>query len=193
MFGVCTDVIIRAYRSVGVDLQALVYRSRIGRGDPSIDHRRTHVLRRFFAANGQSFPPSDVADDYLPGDIVSYHRPQNSGSQSHIAIVSNIIGVSGRPLIVHNRGWGPQIEDALFVDRITGHYRYLGSGLSKNESGPGEAGMNGVERRIKFEPVIQPDDKPDAVRRPARRGPILRPAKARRVQASKIVAPASVA
>jgi uncharacterized protein YijF (DUF1287 family) len=136
LFGVCTDVIIRAYRAVGVDLQSLVHRSGVGRGDPSIDHRRTEVLRRFFAANGQSLPPSDVAEDYAPGDIVSYHRPQNNGSQSHIAIVSDVIGVSGRPLIVHNRGWGPQLEDALFVDRITGHYRYSGQSTALAQSRP---------------------------------------------------------
>ena len=126
LFGVCTDVIIRAYRSVGIDLQGLVHRARVGSGDTSIDHRRTEVLRRFFAAQGRSLPVTDVADDYLPGDIVTYHRPQNRGSQSHIAIVANEIGISGRPLIIHNRGWGPQLEDGLFVDRITGHYRYSG-------------------------------------------------------------------
>ncbi len=126
LYGVCTDVIIRAYRSLGIDLQAAVKRSGIGSGDPSIDHRRTETLRRFFARNGTDIPVSDFAEDYLPGDIVTYHRPQNSGSQSHIAIVTDLISRSGRPMIVHNRGWGPQIEDGLFVDRITGHYRYRG-------------------------------------------------------------------
>ncbi len=130
LFGVCTDVVIRAYRTVGVDLQRLVHRARVGSGDPNIDHRRTEVLRRFFAANGRSLSVTDVADDYFPGDIVTYYRPQNKGSQSHIAIVSNTKSASGRPLIVHNRGWGPQLEDALFVDQITGHYRYRG----RNES-----------------------------------------------------------
>ncbi len=126
LYGVCTDVIIRAYRSVGIDLQAAVKRSGVGSGDPSIDHRRTETLRRFFARNGTDIAVSDFPEDYLPGDIVTYHRPQNSGSQSHIAIVTDMISRSGRPMIVHNRGWGPQIEDGLFVDRITGHYRYRG-------------------------------------------------------------------
>lgn len=127
LYGVCTDVVIRAYRAVGVDLQQAVKRAGIGSGDESIDHRRTDVLRRFFARAGASIPPTDIAEDYLPGDIVTYHRPQNSGSQSHIAVVSNRLSRAGRPMIVHNRGWGPQIEDALFVDRITGHYRYAGA------------------------------------------------------------------
>ena len=128
-FGVCTDVVVRAYRAIGVDLQALVHQARVGTGDASIDHRRVEVLRRFFAAYGESLEASDLPEDYLPGDIVTYNRPQNTSSQSHIAIVSNVIGFSGRPLIVHNRGWGPQLEDALFVDRITGHYRYRGGSV----------------------------------------------------------------
>ena len=126
MFGVCTDVVIRAYRALGIDLQALVHQTRSGRGDRNIDHRRTEVLRRFFATHGESLPVSPFAEDYRPGDIVTYHRPQNRGSRSHIAVVSSEIAPSGRPMIVHNRGWGPQLEDALFVDRITGHYRYRG-------------------------------------------------------------------
>ncbi|NJM55868.1 MAG: DUF1287 domain-containing protein, partial [Verrucomicrobiae bacterium] len=56
---------------------------------------------------------------------------QNSGSRSHIAVVSDVVAPSGRYMIVHNRGWGPQIEDGLFVDEITGHYRYTGEGPSR--------------------------------------------------------------
>ena len=126
MFGVCTDVVVRAYRTLGIDLQALVHQTRSGRGDRNIDHRRTEVLRRFFATHGESLPGTSFAEDYRPGDIVTYHRPQNTGSRAHIAVVSSRIAPSGRPMIVHNRGWGPQLEDALFVDRITGHYRYRG-------------------------------------------------------------------
>jgi uncharacterized protein YijF (DUF1287 family) len=124
LFGVCTDVVIRAYRALGIDLQARVHTARVGALDPSIAHRRTYTLRRYFASRGASLPISDFAEDYLPGDIVTYYRPQNSGSKDHIAIVATEIGPSGRPMIIHNRGWGVQIEDALFVDKITGHYRY---------------------------------------------------------------------
>lgn len=125
-YGVCTDVIIRAYRALGIDLQALVQTTRTGSGDPNIDHRRVDTLRRFFAAHGQSLPVTDFAENYRPGDVVSYWRPQNRHSRTHIAIVANEIGPSGRPMIIHNRGWGPQIEDGLFVDQITGHYRFTG-------------------------------------------------------------------
>ncbi|MEQ1718989.1 MAG: DUF1287 domain-containing protein [Hyphomicrobium sp.] len=126
LFGVCTDVVIRAYRAVGIDLQALIHSAHIGPRDPSIAHRRTFTLRRYFASRGASLPVTDFVEDFQAGDIVTYDRPQNRGSRDHIAIVTDIVAASGRPMIVHNRGWGPQLEDALFVDRITGHYRYRG-------------------------------------------------------------------
>lgn len=129
LYGVCTDVVIRAYRDLGIDLQVAVQKARVGSGDRNIDHRRTETLRHFFQRTGQSLPVTTFAEDYLPGDIVTYARPQNTGSasRSHIAIVSDVVAPSGRPMIIHNRGWGPQLEDALFVDRITGHYRYTGA------------------------------------------------------------------
>lgn len=126
LYGVCTDVVIRAYRSIGIDLQQLVQASGLGSGDPNIDHRRTETLRRFFARFGENLPATTVPEDYRPGDIVTYHRPQNTSSRSHIAIVSDVVAPSGRYMIIHNRGWGVQLEDGLFVDEITGHYRYDG-------------------------------------------------------------------
>jgi uncharacterized protein YijF (DUF1287 family) len=123
-YGVCTDVVIRAYRALGVDLQVLVHQARIGTGDTSIDHRRTKTLRRFFARYGESLPVTDFVEEYQPGDIVTYYRASGRTSQTHIAIVSDVIAPSGRPMIVHNRGWGPQLEDALFANEITGHYRF---------------------------------------------------------------------
>lgn len=137
LYGVCTDVVVRAYRALGIDLQALVHRSRSGTGDASIDHRRTEVLRRFFAVHGEKLPVTTFAEDYRPGDIVTYHRPQNRGSRAHVAIVSSVMAPSGRPMIVHNRGWGPQLEDALFVDEITGHYRYRGETPAGSNAGLG--------------------------------------------------------
>lgn len=127
-YGVCTDVVIRAYRALGIDLQYAVQMAGVGDGDTNVAHRRTETLRRFFTKHGESLPVTDFAEDYLPGDIVTYYRPQNSGSRSHIAVVSDVLAPSGRYMIVHNRGWGPQLEDGLFVDEITGHYRYRGGG-----------------------------------------------------------------
>lgn len=146
LYGVCTDVIIRAYRTLGIDLQGEVQRARLGSGDTSIDHRRTETLRRLFARHGQALPVTTFAEDYRPGDIVTYYRPQNTRSRSHIAIVADRIGPSGRPMIVHNRGWGPQIEDALFADRITGHYRYGGLG-SRPLATPGDRLADGAALR----------------------------------------------
>lgn len=132
LFGVCTDVIVRAYRAIGLDLQMLVHEARSGRGDANIDHRRTEILRKFFATHGESLPITSFPEDYRPGDIVTYHRPQNRGARAHIAMVSSVMAPSGRLMIVHNRGWGPQLEDALFVDQITGHYRYRGPAAVRN-------------------------------------------------------------
>ena len=125
-YGVCTDVIIRAYRAAGIDLQVEVQKARVGRGDTSIDHRRTETLRLFFARMGETLPITDFAEDFQAGDIVTYYRPQNRSSTAHIALVSDVLAASGRPMIIHNRGYGVQMEDALFVDKITGHYRYRG-------------------------------------------------------------------
>jgi uncharacterized protein YijF (DUF1287 family) len=126
LFGVCTDVVIRAYRALGIDLQVLVHNAKLGTGDPSIDHRRVETLRRFFAKFGTSIPVTSFVEEFQPGDIVTYRRPEGRGSQTHIAIVSDVIAPSGRPMVVHNRGWGPQLEDALFANGLTGHYRFAG-------------------------------------------------------------------
>jgi uncharacterized protein YijF (DUF1287 family) len=136
LFGVCTDVVVRAYRALGLDLQSLVHQARTGIGDTSIDHRRTETLRRFFAKEGESLPVTTFPEDYRPGDIVTYNRPQNRGARAHIAIVSSVMASFGRLMIVHNRGRGPQLEDALFVDEITGHYRYRGPAVTRNAGLP---------------------------------------------------------
>ncbi len=136
LFGVCTDVIVRAYRTLGVDLQQLIADTKSGRGDRNIDHRRVEVIRRFLTLHGETLPVSEFAEDYRPGDIVTYYRPQNRSSTAHIAIVSDIPAPSGRYMIVHNRGWGPQLEDALFVDKMTGHYRFAGVGRKEPDTAP---------------------------------------------------------
>jgi uncharacterized protein YijF (DUF1287 family) len=127
LHGACTDVVIRAYRALGIDLQEQVHRAGVGSGDPNIDHRRTETLRRFFARYGEDLPVTAFPEDYRPGDIITYYRPFSRVSRSHIAIVSDVLAPTRRPMIIHNRGWGPQLEDALFVDRITGHYRFTPS------------------------------------------------------------------
>jgi uncharacterized protein YijF (DUF1287 family) len=131
--GVCTDVIIRAYRSVGVDLQLLVNQDMrkafsayprnwgLSRPDPNIDHRRVPNLAVFFTRHGQVLPISTEAKAYRPGDIVTWRLP---GGLAHIGLVSDR-STDGRQLIVHNIGAGAKVEDILFAFTITGHYRYL--------------------------------------------------------------------
>lgn len=130
--GVCTDVLIRAYRALGIDLQARVhedmrrafaaYPQRWGlRGpDRSIDHRRVPNLQAYFARHGTTLAISDAAGDYAAGDIVTWDL---GGGIPHIGLVSDR-RVDGRPLVIHNIGAGVQLEDILFEYTITGHYRY---------------------------------------------------------------------
>lgn len=132
--GVCTDLVIRAYRALGVDLQQRVHedmRAHFGAypkiwglsaPDANIDHRRVPNLQRFFQRRGEALPVSPVGSDYAPGDIVTWMLP---GGLPHIGIVTGIrVPGSDRPMIVHNIGRGPQLEDMLFMFEITGHYRY---------------------------------------------------------------------
>ena len=134
--GVCTDVLVRSYRAIGIDLQRLVHEDMsadfdayprnwgLSRPDTNIDHRRVPNLRRFFERHGESLGVSDDPRDYKPGDIVSWMLP---GNNPHIGIVTNEMSADGkRPLIVHNIGLGPKKDDMLFLFEITGHYRYLG-------------------------------------------------------------------
>jgi uncharacterized protein len=125
-FGVCTDVVVRAYRVFGIDLQVLVQTSGAGSGDPNIDHRRVEVLRRFFGRAGTSLPITANPADYKPGDLVTYYMPNGWLSKTHIAIVAAEKTALGVPLVIHNRGWGVEAEDWLFAEKITGHFRYAG-------------------------------------------------------------------
>ena len=132
--GVCTDVIIRAYRKLGIDLQKEVhedmkknfskYPKKFGlkKPDTNIDHRRVPNLMVFFAKFGQSKSTEANPALYAPGDIVTWLLP---GNLTHIGIVVNKRSADGkRYLIVHNIGAGQVIEDCLFKFTITGHYQY---------------------------------------------------------------------
>jgi uncharacterized protein YijF (DUF1287 family) len=125
-YGVCTDVVVRAYRTLGIDLQVQVQKAGVGTGDTNIDHRRVEVLRKFFARAGTSLPITKNPDDYKVGDIVTYYMPNGWLSKTHIAIVAAETSLAGVPLVIHNRGWGVQAEDWLFAVKITGHFRYRG-------------------------------------------------------------------
>ena len=133
--GVCTDLVIRAYRSVGVDLQVLVHedmrrnfsaypkRWGLSKPDKNIDHRRVPNLKVFLTRNGSARPRSKRVSDYLAGDLVTWNLP---GNLPHIGVVSSRKVIdTDRPLIIHNIGAGPVEDDSLFRFPITGHYRYL--------------------------------------------------------------------
>ncbi|MFZ0979091.1 MAG: DUF1287 domain-containing protein [Candidatus Acidiferrales bacterium] len=139
--GVCTDVIIRSYRAAGVDLQKEVHEDMVqnfsayprkwnwllAHPDPNIDHRRVPNLAVFFSRKGETLPTTASAADYLPGDLVTWDL---GGGVPHIGIVvDRRSAYSGRYMIVHNIGAGPQLEDVLFNWKITGHYRYFGPNL----------------------------------------------------------------
>lgn len=134
--GVCTDVIIRSYRALGADLQVLVHEDMksnfdrypskkiwgLNRTDKNIDHRRVPNLQTFFTRHGTVLPITEKAKDYAPGDIVTWVLARNA---PHIGIVTDEVSPSsGHPLIAHNIGAGPRLDDMLFSFKITGHYQY---------------------------------------------------------------------
>jgi uncharacterized protein YijF (DUF1287 family) len=133
--GVCTDVVIRAYRALGVDLQKDVHEEMaaafdafphtwgLKAPDPNIDHRRVLNLEAFFVRRGTVLPLSRNPRDYAPGDLVTWRL---NGAIPHIGIVTGLIAPSGNPLVVHNVGWGPMVQDSLFEFPMAGHYRYAG-------------------------------------------------------------------
>ena len=135
--GVCTDVVIRSYRKMGVDLQELVhvdmkknfaaYPSKriwgLNKPDSNIDHRRVPNLQVFLSRHGQELAVTSASQAYRPGDLVTWMLP---GNLPHIGIVTDQYSEeTNNPMIVHNIGRGPQLEDMLFAYPITGHYRYL--------------------------------------------------------------------
>ena len=133
--GVCTDVVIRAYRKLGIDLQKEVHEDMkanfgkypkswgLSRPDKNIDHRRVPNLMVFFSRHGVTKKMSQNANDYQPGDIVCWDL--NGRGLTHIGIVSKKKSADGnRNLIIHNIGGGQVLEDCLFDFQIIGHYAY---------------------------------------------------------------------
>lgn len=136
--GVCTDLVIRSFRKLGVDLQQKVHEDMLANfdlypskrlwgltaPDKNIDHRRVPNLQVFFSRYGMRLDTSADTADYQPGDLVTWSLP---GNLPHIGIiVDELSGDGRRPLVAHNIGRGPAIDDILFAYPVTGHYRYTG-------------------------------------------------------------------
>ncbi len=134
--GVCTDVVIRAYRKLGIDLQKEVHEDMkanfskypnlkkwgLKKPDPNIDHRRVPNLEVFFSRKGTELAISENAKDYKTGELVTW---MINDKLPHIGIVTNKKSPDGRrPMIVHNVGAGQVLEDCLFSYEIVGHYKY---------------------------------------------------------------------
>jgi uncharacterized protein len=129
--GVCSDVVVRALRVLGIDLQERLnldmkahfsqYPTKWGltSPDPNIDHRRVPNLATYFARRGYEQPVTSDPADFQPGDVVWIKLPLD-----HIGIVSDR-RVDGRPMLIHNVGQGTQEEDVLFSWQIVGHYRVV--------------------------------------------------------------------
>lgn len=133
--GVCSDVVVRAFRKAGIDLQKEIhedmtaarsdYPTKWGAISPdsNIDHRRVLNLMAYFRRHGKSLPVTYDATDYQPGDIVAWDL---TSGIDHIGIVTNMLSDSeDRYLIVHNIGAGTRVEDVLFDWTIKGHYRFF--------------------------------------------------------------------
>ena len=133
--GVCTDVVIRAYRKLGIDLQKEVHEDLkanfsqypnlkkwgLKKPDTNIDHRRVPNLEVFFARKGQKLAVTQNAKDYKAGDIVTW---MINGKLPHIGIVTHKKSIDGNLMIVHNVGAGQVLEDCLFNYEIVGHFKY---------------------------------------------------------------------
>jgi hypothetical protein len=132
--GVCTDVVIRAYRDgLGIDLQPAVHqdiaahfaayprRWGLRRPDRNIDHRRVPNLETFWSRQGARLPLPRRAQDWQPGDLFT---ALIGGRLPHTGIVSDRLAGNGNPLVIHNIGAGAQEEDVLFAHQLTGHFRW---------------------------------------------------------------------
>ena len=147
--GVCTDVVIRALRAAGLDLQKLVHEDMrrnfaayprhwgLARPDRNIDHRRVPNLETWARRAGHALPVGTDPAAYRPGDLVSWRLPNGL---PHIGLVSDRLAPdgSGRRLVVHNIGAGARVEDVLFAWRPVGHFRVFRE-PSPDASPPGGA------------------------------------------------------
>lgn len=133
--GVCTDVVIRAYRdSLDIDLQREVHedmaaafsryprRWGLSRPDRNIDHRRVPNLEAFWTRKGARLPLLAADGGWRPGDMFA---SLVGGKLPHTGIISDRLSPGGGPMAVHNIGAGTQEESLWQVGKLTARYRWL--------------------------------------------------------------------
>ena len=167
--GVCTDVVIRSYRRLGVDLQEQVHRDMsaafhsypnprkwgLSKPDTNIDHRRVYNLRQFFQRRGAALPITHNPRNYKPGDVVSW---MVGPDLPHIGVVVNKRSKAdpNRLMVVHNIARGPQLEDMLFAFPITGHYRYTPAHMGNIPNGTyAQKKKSSNNRSMSYEQLVQ--------------------------------------
>lgn len=127
--GACTDVVIRAFRDGGIDLQRLIfvdakrrpgdYPNQQGKLDPNILHRRVKNMVVFFNALKTAKSTELAESNWKPGDIVVWRV---YGSQLHVGICSNLRNDQGLPYVVHNIQYCAE-QDVLTAWPIVAHFR----------------------------------------------------------------------
>jgi uncharacterized protein len=129
--GVCADVVVRAFRRMGIDLQTEVHQDMaknfgvypkswgLSRPDTNIDHRRVPNLMKYFERRGKKL---SLDGSYQPGDVVAWRL---SNGLLHIGVVAeDRVAGTDRPYMIHNIGSGARKEDVLRAFVIIGHYRW---------------------------------------------------------------------
>ncbi|MBX3117539.1 MAG: DUF1287 domain-containing protein [Fimbriimonadaceae bacterium] len=133
--GVCTDVVVRAFRHAGYDLQQLIHEDMKtawssyprypgnSKPDPNIDHRRCPNQIAFFKRHGKKLTTSVEAankSEWKPGDVVFWKL---SSGLDHVGVLTDKRNEKGLPLVIHNLN-KPTEEDVLESYKIVAHFRY---------------------------------------------------------------------
>lgn len=146
--GVCTDVIIRAMRNAGIDLQEELSRDikaraqaypMVKKADTNIDHRRVRTLLPYFKKHFQALGTDiqDLAEPFLPGDIV-FMNTMGDRAPEHLGIISDTLGKSGRPLVINNWTDGTKTAEMDLLKRVPVTHRFrIGKELVVSQSAEG--------------------------------------------------------
>jgi uncharacterized protein YijF (DUF1287 family) len=140
--GACSDVVVRALRNAGIDLQQLIHEdmlrdfnayphlNSLTQPDANIDHRRALIQMRFFERHGKTLPmevsPQTIAE-WQPGDFVYW---QILGNYQHAGVLSDRINANSLPLVIHNGSVCIE-QNCLTRWKIIGHFRFSETDFGK--------------------------------------------------------------